>query len=284
MLLRYFDKMVTRARQIRHAPDNAVVDMSGGYKLSLRPNSDRHERQLYFDRCYEPATLALFSAVLRSGDTMVDVGANLGIMSLHASKSVGATGAVVAIEPHPVTFLRLVEHIRINDSRSIRPIQIAAGKEPGQSAIFDAPAVNIGRASLIDPGKGSEFAGKVTVDLLDNILASFGLESVRLLKIDVEGFEANVLKGATKTLTKQPVICMEVSASIQSSDNEPLAGHDIIMATGLYAAYTFRHGKGRASPLVDVSSRSQLARQVNDNVVYIPHSIRSELPIGLFSS
>jgi len=278
----YFDKFAARVRRLRPAPDEAVAEMRGGYRLFLHPNNDRHERQLYFDRTYEPATLALIDLVLRPGDIMVDVGANLGVMSMHAAKAVGPTGTVVALEPHPVTFHRLTQHVRLNDFENIRPVQIAAGAGHEQRTIFDVPTVNIGRASLIVPKQGGEPAGIIEVNSLDNILSHLGVGPVRLIKIDVEGFEPNVLRGASKVIAQQPVICMEVSATIDRGDDEPLAAHDIIMGTGVYRAFKFKYGKGRACPLVKVQDRDRLARQVNDNVVYVPTALQAGLSGTLF--
>jgi hypothetical protein len=56
------------------------------------------------------------------------------------------------------------------------------------------------------------------------------------------------------------------------------------MQTGLFAAFRFKHGKGRACPLVPISDRGRLARQKNDNVVYVPHSMRASLSADLIES
>ena len=282
MVLRYLKKIAMRLRQLRPIPDLVLAEMYGGYSLLLRPSLDEHERQLFFDRTYEPALLAALDLVLRPGDVMVDVGANLGIMTLHAARAVGPTGTVVAIEPHPSTYARLIRHIRINRFDNIKPVQIAAGATVERRMLFDFPSVNIGRASLLAAEGGGKQVGTVDVDSLDNILSWLGVEKVRMLKIDVEGFEPEVLRGASRIIRQGPIICMEVSAEVANTDANPLAAHDIIMSTGLFCAYTFLHGKRHAGPLKKAENRSQLARQVHDNVVYIPKALRGELPPSLF--
>jgi len=115
----------------RHWPLSNTVSrrMEGGYTLVLHPNADRWERKIYWQRTYEPATLALIDRCLRLGDRMIDVGANFGLMSLHASRAVGSSGAVIAFEPHPGTFKRLQGHLHLNAAHNVRAINAAAGEE-----------------------------------------------------------------------------------------------------------------------------------------------------------
>jgi hypothetical protein len=74
-------------------PRRCTSTMLDGSKLELYPSSDVHELHLYLERQYEPGTLSLFDKSLRPGDTMVDVGANLGLMTLRAARNVGNEGA-----------------------------------------------------------------------------------------------------------------------------------------------------------------------------------------------
>jgi FkbM family methyltransferase len=279
----YIERIGLRLRRMLPTPDCAVRTMRGGYRLNLRPNSDPFERQLYVARTYEPGTLSLFDKVLREGDTMVDVGANLGLMTLHAAGRVGPTGAVVAIEPHPAYFPRLLENVALNGLRNVRAVEVAAGDVTEERTIFDIPSANIGRSSLARPEVDSEPAGSVSVRPLDDILDDQKADFVRLLKIDVEGFEPQVLRGASRTIAMQPIVCMEVSAALDHGEDGPLAAHDILMSTGLYSSYGFLHGKGRASPLVEITERDRLALQMHDNVVYLPHALRGALPLELFA-
>lgn len=279
--MRVIERIVAALRGLLPAPADAVVQMRGGYRLALRPAADALERRLYNARTYEAATLALFDRVLRPGDAMVDVGANLGLMTLHAARLVGATGRVVALEPHPAYHARLVAHLELNGCGNVRALRMAAGAARSSAPIYDFPEVNIGRSSLVSPGAGATASATVEVDRLDSILADVGIGRVRLLKIDVEGFEAQVLTGAAGVLAQRPVVCMEVSRTVGSVE-APLAAHDAIMDTGAYGAWNFRDGKGRPSPLVAVTDRLQLAAQEDDNVVYIPHTERQSLPAGLF--
>ena len=265
------------------APREAVKVMQGGYRLILHPRGDRHEMALYMKGNYEPATLALFDQVLRPGDVTVDVGANLGLMTLHAAKAVGPMGRIVSIEAHPATFQRLLRNIRENGLRNVTMLNVAAGAVEEKRQIFDVPSFSIGRASLIRPAEAHSVGGDTTVKRLDRILADAGAEAPRLVKIDVEGFEAEVIKGADETLKALPIICMELVTSIPGEGGEdPLLAHDLVMQTGLFDCYRFAKTKFRASPLVRVADRGELA-EFHDNLIYIAPSIRETLPASIFA-
>lgn len=233
--------------------------------MHLRPAADPLERKMYIAGCYEPATLALMDEILEPGGVMVDVGANLGLMSLHAARRLGSTGTVIAVEPHPVYFERLERNIARNHFRNIRAWNLAAGSRAGEARIFDVPSVNIGRSSLIDPGNGARQAGSVKIKTLDEILD--GLEP-HFLKIDVEGFEWEVLKGARKTLQARPVICMELAVSLPGAD--PFAAHEFLMATGHYDCFRFTHTKFSNSTDLSAVRRIEDLFQFEDNLIYRP--------------
>ena len=126
------------------------------------------------------------SQIVRPCDTVMDIGANIGIVTLWLSRLVGETGQVHAFEPDP-------ELQKILD---LHPI--ALGAEQGQLELR-VPRVNAGNASLLCHRDLSDCdVYKVPVRPLSQIIEENHLTSIRLIKIDVEGFEANVLKGAEK--------------------------------------------------------------------------------------
>ena len=256
--------------------------MQGGYRMRIRPHGDPLEMTLYMNGTYEPATLAAFDLILREGDIAVDVGANLGLMTLHAAKAVGITGRVIAIEAHPRTFVRLRHNIDQNSFFNITCVNLAAGSAEMERQIFEVPSMNIGRASLIPPAEDHRVGGITTVKSLDRILAEAGVTAPRLIKIDVEGFEAEVIKGATQTLGTLPIICMELVTSIPGEQGaDPLLAHDLVMQTGLFDCYRFSKTKFRASPLTKVGNRSELA-DFHDNLIYIAPSVAETLPANAF--
>ena len=252
--------------------------MRGGYKLVLRPAGDSFERDLYWRRTYEAGVLALMENVIARGDSVIDVGANIGVMTLRAAQLVGPDGRVLALEPHPVLHQRLCGHIELNAQPHVRALPVAAGATAQRQPLFDAPGIHIGRASLW-PQANAIPVSTVAVETLDTLAAD--MPTIRFLKIDVEGAEADVIAGARHVLCRTAVVCMEVSAALDHPRG-PLCAHDALMSLGRFEAFNFKHGKERPSPLVAVHDRQRLSAQRHDNVVYVAASLRSALPPSLF--
>jgi FkbM family methyltransferase len=277
-------KVVRALRRMLPPPEQSTTRMLGGYRLKLYPRTDPLERRLYQDRTYEAGTLHLFDCILRCDDTVIDVGANLGLMTLHAAKRVGPKGTVIAIEPHPVYFQRLKENIVLNGLMNIKAVQVAAGSITERRPIHDVPSVNIGRSSLVKPDGESKVAGVVAVEPLDSIAERAQVSSVRLVKIDVEGFEPQVLSGASKLIRMQPIICMEVSDAVPQEGYPALAAHDLLISSGYYSSFLFHSGKRHPSPLIEARDRQRLLQQAHENVVYVPNALKLSLPSELFSN
>ena len=133
----------------------------------------------------------LFSQIVRPGQTVVEVGANIGAHTVHLAKLVGPKGSVLAFEPQRVIFQILCANVAINELFNVRTFQAAAGGEAGSlkvPALDYAAENNFGGVSLRNAAAGED----VPVIALD----SLNLPSLHMLKIDVEGMEADVLSGA----------------------------------------------------------------------------------------
>lgn len=137
----------------------------------------------------------------RAGDTVVDVGANIGSLSLAAAAVVGTGGRVVAIEPHPTVFKYLCSNVKLNSTLVLEPLNVALGDEPGTLRFSDLASDNY---NAIDETGALE----VPVSTLD-ILFKDCSERVRLLKIDVEGYEEFVFRGAGALLARTDCILYE---------------------------------------------------------------------------
>lgn len=255
--------------------------MKGGYRIGLKPRADVYQRSMYLTGGYEPATLALFDQVLRAGDTMVDVGANLGLMALHAASIVGPSGRVIAVEAHPGHFLRLERNIALNRFDQVTAVNCAAGDGMSDREIYDFPAVNIGRSSLVRAPEAM-LAGVTHVRPLDAILGEHGIGAVALWKMDVEGFEAQVIAGAPALVARKPVICMEIVYDQPAEGGDPLAAHTLLMRSGLYDPYVFAGTKFEKSAVLRRLESERELIGFHDNVVYIAPERRATLPQSLF--
>jgi FkbM family methyltransferase len=166
---------------------------------------------LYFGGdVYEAATTAFFARALAPGSVFVDVGANHGYFSMLAAALVGERGRVVSFEPNPAVFEQLQTHVRLNHfEHRVAAHQIALADEPDPAARFfvSQSAVNSGLSSLTPPEetlKTGQLSGAhtiaVRVDTFDHWFRTSELTRVDLLKIDVEGGEAQVVGGMQASL------------------------------------------------------------------------------------
>lgn len=153
----------------------------------------------------------VYASVVRSGDTVVDAGANWGMHTIYLAKLVGVTGQVHAFEPHPVVVDELRWHV---DGNQLTQVTVHAG------GLLDAegsiPFV-LGKHSKIShfatansPASRNSLV-TVPCQTLDHFAATSGLNALRLIKIDVEGAEGKVLQGAKQTIARfRPHIVIEL--------------------------------------------------------------------------
>ena len=175
-----------------------------GCKVLLRTNYPgdyfvmRHEYERPIKKYFKP----------KLGDIVVDVGAYIGTYTLMAAKMVKQKGRVVAIEPDPENFRQLLLNISLNKIRNVIPICAAVADTDGSTAFFVSKE-KTGSSIARVPEK---LEGIITVPTvkLDTIVDKFALSRIDWLKIDVEGGEALVLRGASKTLEITRRLIIEV--------------------------------------------------------------------------
>lgn len=148
-------------------------------------------------------TAKFITEFLRAGDIFLDVGANIGLYTLPASR-IAENGQVIAVEPSLRNRERLEENLRLNGITSVRVEACALGEKAGEMAFCDADAL----AHVEQDGTGPQ----VPVRTLDSILPE---GEISLLKVDVEGFELSVFQGAENAMRagKLPVILFEMNHS-----------------------------------------------------------------------
>lgn len=152
---------------------------------------------------YSEGESELFRSLIRPGDVVVEVGANIGALTLPLSQIVGRAGSVYAFEPQRLVFQMLCANLALNDIRNVECAQVAVGMEPGATTIehvdYDQPNNN-GGARIGEPG---ESVGVVTLD-------SYNFDRLDFLKADVEGSECEVLVGAARTIMRlRPILYVE---------------------------------------------------------------------------
>jgi FkbM family methyltransferase len=143
--------------------------------------------------------------LLRPSDTMIDVGANVGAFTVLASAVKGAR--TIAFEPSPFTFGYLKRNVALNDiTDRTRLVQCAVGRGPGELRLTNS----LGTENYVSTDRNDTTAVSVPVRCLDHELAN---EKPTLIKVDVEGFEADVIAGALETLKKPSLMALIVERS-----------------------------------------------------------------------
>ncbi|MGD0059694.1 MAG: FkbM family methyltransferase [Verrucomicrobiia bacterium] len=177
-------------------------------------------RFIYYFGVWEPNLTGWIQQRLATGDVFVDVGANIGYYSLLASKLVGDSGKVVAVEALPESFRKLQDNVRVNSSRNVRSVNVAAWHRDEQVRIYTQPASPSGTTTLMRAWAARcdlEPYCEVPAKPLLDILRPEEIKAARLIKIDVEGAEWNVVSCMAPLLRdsrKDLEIVVEISRSM----------------------------------------------------------------------
>jgi FkbM family methyltransferase len=162
---------------------------------------------------FETAERNFVEAFLRPEMTVLDIGAHHGFYSLLAARKVGPTGRVVAFEPSPRERQRLDRHLWLNRCANVQVESFALGSSDAEADLFQVVGADTGCNSLRPPNvEEPTKVVRVPVTTLDSYLNIRKIEHVEFIKMDVEGAEWEVLKGAIGLLERRPrpVILCEV--------------------------------------------------------------------------
>jgi FkbM family methyltransferase len=192
------------------------VEVKGKYHqyIMCLETSDYSDRITYFlGRYYDLATQLLMLKCVRPGDTFVDVGANIGMLSLLATRLVGHAGRVVCFEPNPDVYKRLLEHVNVNHLTTVSP-QPFGLSDVDASLTLSVWANNKGWGTFgtLAPAEQKLTTAEYNAKVIrgDDIL-DIAAGSAVVIKIDVEGYETRVLRGLEQTLQSyKPAVITEV--------------------------------------------------------------------------
>ncbi|OFW11381.1 MAG: hypothetical protein A3H96_00310 [Acidobacteria bacterium RIFCSPLOWO2_02_FULL_67_36] len=203
--------------------------------------------------------LMFLRSSLSRGEVLLDVGANVGHISLLLADCVGPAN-IFAFEPAPTAFERLTENWRLNGWDTLRLVQAAVGGEPGWAYVDDVPhptTTNRVYATAL-----ADSSVRVPLVRLDDFREHLKGRPVGLLKIDVEGFEGSVLRGAYRLLLEdRPRIVM-----FESLDAQPTPAVETILKEADYVIFQ-----------LDSGGRPDFSTLSNQNLFAIPAELRGSL-------
>jgi FkbM family methyltransferase len=200
--------------------------------------------------CYEPDVVHVFLSNVSHGKTVIDVGAHVGQYSLLAA-GLGCT--VHSFEPEPKTFAILSANVAKNRLNSVHLNQCALAEAPHSARLFSASCDNIGATSLLPNKYTSDKFTTILCMTLDGYLAEHGNPEVSFIKIDVEGAELGVLRGAMSTLSVyHPKLIVEFSESMQAA-----FGHSCSELANFLRSFDYRLRRITTAGLVPYVSQSE---------------------------
>jgi len=193
-------------------------------------------RHIYKYHAHEPELSAWLVENVEpaEGDVFLDVGANVGWYSLIFSRLAKPGSLVFAFEPDPLNCRLLRQNVELNDAHSVEVIEAAVAESTGRSKLYQYNKNNLGRHSLLAT------SGQTVVDVdtigLDDFWVNRGLDTrrVRVLKIDVEGYEYSALLSGKAVLQQCDLVLSEYSPEIMRAHGiPPEALLDLLVEAGL---------------------------------------------------
>jgi FkbM family methyltransferase len=149
-----------------------------------------------------------------NGDVVYDIGGNIGLYSIFLSKKVSGGGKVIVFEPEKENYDHLLDNIELNNIKNIVVFKKALGEKNEQAKLYIGE--EMGNCSLLEKTGYENKYELIDVVNGDNFIEKNNLPYPNLIKIDVEGYEYNVLKGLSKSLadSKCRVLCCEIHKSL----------------------------------------------------------------------
>lgn len=230
----------------------------------------------------EPGTSAMLCRLLRPGDHFIDVGAHIGYFSMLAAAFVGATGCVYSLEPSRDNFSRLIRHLALNHFDNVIPVNCAAAIQTGPRELF-LEAENDGGHAIWDintlPAHQKAIPAataktRIFAVALDDLFPHPAPNTIRALKIDVEGAEMEVLRGAQRLLSiaQIPVVICECHR-----ERLKYAGaSEIVMRDFMHSLGYDTYGDGHlAQDLVHLDPGATLGTKAVFNLIFAKPAYRS---------
>ena len=203
-------KLVRNAKErIRYFPNQKIVKINKSYKMLLSPRKEGIHRDLFIYRKREPlaTNFLIRSGILKKGSNILEAGANIGYYALLEWEIIKPSGIIYAVEPVTLNIENLLDNIAINKPNNIIPFKLAFGEKEGKATIYLSKKSNwcTLNKNNVQYQTGSE---TTTLTTLDKFLEK--KQKISFIRMDVEGYEYEILRGGTETLKENITIQMEI--------------------------------------------------------------------------
>lgn len=233
---------------------------TGARKIRFRLHPGQYiDNRIFFDGAYERRFLEFLSRRLRRGGAMLDVGANIGNHALYLSRHFDE---IHCFEPNPAAVARLNDNLSLNPAAGVHVHSVGLGAEAGELPFQEDPE-NLAVSRFVAAADDNSILLRIAAG--DQVVEDGNISDVNYIKVDVEGFEAQVLKGLRRTIERfRPVVTFEYLGesspdgtfeSIRSS----LRGYRLFeplldpRETGLFSKILFYLSSACAPTLVEIT-------------------------------
>lgn len=246
------------------------VDLKDGRKLWVNLTTGMQET-VFFHGEFEVPITEIARELVDFGDTCLDIGANYGWYTTLFASVVKGQGQVHSFEPVPVTFAELKRnHELMGSPANVKINNVALGDEPGTITMNFFEGEPTGHASIATKGATPSDSFECPMITLDSYLAENKIGKVDFVKVDIEGAELMMLKGATRLFTgeKLPIILMEMA--LAQSANFGYVPNDLIQFIAEHGDHDFYRVEEDDHKLVKIDGFA--SGDIGANVFCIPRT------------
>jgi FkbM family methyltransferase len=214
-------------------------------KAGLDPMEKSIHKQLILDGAREQKSSEIMQKFIRPDDVILELGANIGYYVLLESKVLSDKGYIYAVEPAPENVELLKKNIHLNDVKNMEVFNLAISDKKGTARLYMGRACNL--HSLINNGQDAQYV-EVKTDTVDGFLG--GKKPVTFLRMDIEGYETQVIEGMKKTLASPDIKRLFVEIHPHRVSLEKMQGLlRKLKDYGFETAYCVSHDKFQRSVL-----------------------------------
>jgi len=222
------------------------------YRRGLRWELDLSEGidfSIYLLGAFEPGTAKTLASLIRPGDVVLDIGANIGAHTLGIAKCVGGAGKVFAVEPTDFAFAKLLRNLSLNPEIESRVNAHQLFFSDGLVKSFPKEIYAswpLTSAAALHPKHLGRLVSTANArfETLDSFVTSHQIARIDLIKIDVDGHEVPVLRGGLRTLRRfRPALVMELAPYIHKENSNCFAELIGLLKTSGYSLQNADNGK-----------------------------------------
>jgi len=193
--------------------DGSMISVNG-YSMYTIPNDPGISTELSIFKTHEPLNTKILKKILKKGMTCIDIGGNIGYYVLLERELIGNKGKIIAIEPLQRNFDCLKKNIELQNVSNISTYCFACSDKNGTVPFIVDKESNgcwIVPDGITNPDPSRGTITEVPVRILDEFIEELNLKNVDFIRMDVEGFEINILKGLKNTLKNfRPIVSFEL--------------------------------------------------------------------------